>query len=464
MTLLRTAALAGVTIAAGLAAGPALAQTLEEALVSAYQSNPTIGAQRAQARQVDEQVAQAISGWRPTVELFGEISAETRNFNSIGTQDSVPRAIGARIVQPVFRGGQTIAGVRAAENAVRAERARLLAVEQSVLLSAVVAYINVLAADAVLDFEVQNEQRLARFFEATRDRFEVGEVTRTDVFQAEARLARATADRVQREGDVEVARAEYRRVIGSSPQSLTLPPVPKELPAAVDAAVALASDNNPQILAAEYTEKANRDRVDQARGALLPELNLVGEAAKRYEISGLETDSDDARATLNLTVPLYQSGAEYSRLREAKQATAEARQVVDDARRQAIRSATQAWNELAASRARVKAFTTEVKANEVAVEGVEREQAVGTRTVLDVLDTQQDLIDSQRNLVIAKRDEIRFAYQVREATGTLTAEQLRLPVQYYDPSRHYDEVRGKWFGGSSSGDMNDRPPAAAGTK
>lgn len=462
--LLRMAALAGLAVTAGLPAAPSLAQTLEEALAAAYQSNPTLGAQRAQVRQVDERVAQALSGWRPTIEAFGEVSAQRRDFDAAGKQDTVPREIGARIVQPLFRGGRTIAATRAAENAVRAERARLLAAEQSVLLNAVVAYINVLAADAVLDFEVQNEQRLARFLEATRDRFEVGEVTRTDVFQAEARLARATADRVQREGDVEVARAEYRRVIGSPPRSLKLPSVPKELPAGVDAAVAMASDNNPQVLAAEYEEKSNRDRVDQARGELLPELNLSGSAAKQYEIFGNDVDSDEFRATVNLTVPLYQSGAEYSRLREAKQAAAESRQVVDDARRQAIRSATQAWNELNASRARVKAFGTEVKANEVAVEGVEREQAVGTRTVLDVLDTQQDLIDSQRNLVIAKRDEIRFAYQLREAIGTLTAEQLRLPVEYYDPARHYEEVRGKWFGGSSSGDMNDPPPTQVRSK
>ncbi|MBK8909077.1 MAG: TolC family outer membrane protein [Rhodospirillales bacterium] len=449
----------GLVLGSVLFTATASGQTLEEALASAYLNNPELQAQRAQLRQVDEQVPQALSGWRPSAEAFGELGVRRRTFRGdVGGSDSqnlTPREIGGRIVQPLFRGGRTIAATRAAENAVMAARARLLDAQQRVLLAAVSAYVNVLAAQAVVEFEVQNEQRLQRFFQATGDRFDVGEVTRTDVFQSEARLARSTADRLQREGELQVARAEFLRIIGMPPGALQLPTVPPQIPDSLTEAVELASANNPELLAAEYDERRARDRVDQVRGELLPELNLTGEASTGVDAAGDNIEADDLRAAVNLTVPLYQSGAVYSRLREAKQIVAEARDTVNAQRRLAIRDATQAWNEFEAAQAQDKAFGTEVRANEIAVEGVEREQAVGTRTVLDVLDTQQDLIDSQRSLVLAKRDVIRFAYELMSATGTLTAGELQLPVQQYEPGNHYQQVRGKWFGGDSIGDMND---------
>lgn len=451
----------GVVFGALLFGANAHGQTLNEALAAAYSNNPTLLAQRAQLRQTNEGVPQALSGWRPTVEAFGEVGVRRRDINTTGKLDQTPREIGARFVQPLFRGGRTVAATRAAENAVLAARARLLNVEQNILLSGVLSYLNVLAAEAVLEFEIQNEQRLKRFYQATRDRFDVGEVTRTDVFQAEARLARATADRVQREGDLEVARAEYVRIIGVPPGVLQLPDVPADLPNALSGAIDAASSGNPQVVAAEHDEKTARERVDQVRGELLPELSLTGSASKDYDVIGDDLDQSDLRASVNLSLPLYQSGAVYSRLREAKQLVVEARDTTNEQRRRSVRDATQAWNEYEAARARDKAFSTEVHANEVAVEGVEREQAVGTRTVLDVLDTQQDLIDSQRNLVLAKRDVVRYAYEIKSATGDLTAQKLGLGGEYYDPAQHYGEVRNKWFGGSSSGDMNDTPGSAA---
>ncbi len=459
--ILRLAVASGVLLGVAVAAGPTDAQSLEEALIAAYLRNPQLEAQRARLRQTDEQVPQALSGWRPNAELFGSLGGVRRNLDRLDDQSLFQREIGGRIVQPVFRGGQTVAATRRAENAVRADRAELIAVEQAVLRDGTIAYVNVLAAQAVLEFEIQNEQRLARFLQATRDRFEVGEVTRTDLFQAEARLARATADRVRAEGDLESARGQYRNVIGESPGLLEFPKVPENLPGDLDAATALASDNNPTVIQAEYAERSARDGVDQTRGELLPQVSVIGEASHGEDIFSKDTSGQEYRATLDVTIPLYQAGLVYSRLREAKQGVTEALRRVDDARREAVRAATTAWSQFEAAKARVKAFTTEVSANEVAVEGAEREQAVGTRTVLDVLDTQQDLIDSQRNLVVARRDEIRFAAELKEAMGQLTARQLGLAVGYYDPALHYDEVRGRWFGGSSCGDINDPACAAA---
>ncbi|TVR82956.1 MAG: hypothetical protein EA405_05825 [Rhodospirillales bacterium] len=443
------------------------AQSLEEALVSAYLTNPTLAAERAQLRQVDEGVPQALSGWRPSVGLFGDVGVQRRDTRfdndvafgrpgQIGTGgsrsqrlDTVPRQVGVQISQPLFRGGRTMAATRSAENAVRAARARLTATEQDVLRTAVRAYVDVLAQQAVLEFEIQNERRLEQFRQATQDRFDVGEVTRTDVVQAEARLARAQADRVRGEGDLEATRAVYRNVIGEMPRVLQLPSLPTNLPESLSAAIDQAEQMNPRVVAAEFDERSLLDRVDEVRGELLPELSLRGEASRSQDVAGDSTRVNELRATVNLTVPLYQSGAEYSRLRQAKQSVQEQRRFLEQVRRNAAQDVTTAWNDFAAARARVQAFRSEVRANEVAVEGVIQEQAVGTRTVLDVLDTQQDLLDSQRNLVFARRDEIRFAYEVLNAVGTLTVARLELPVEPYDPERHYQDVRGRWVGTGS---------------
>lgn len=425
------------------------AQSLEEALVSAYLTNPTLAAERAQLRQVDEGVPQALSGWRPSVNVFGDAGVQRRDISRTPRRDSAPRQVGVQLDQPLFRGGRTMAATRSAENAVLAARARLTATEQDVLREAVSAYVNVLAQQAVLEFEIQNERRLEQFRQATQDRFDVGEVTRTDVVQSEARLARAQADRVRAEGDLEATRAVYRNVIGEMPGVLQLPPLPSDLPESLGAAIDQAEHMNPRVVAAEFDERSLLDRVDEVRGELLPELSLRGEASRGQDVLGTSDNVTDLRATVNLTVPLYQSGAEYSRLRQAKQSVQEQRRFLEQVRRNAAQDVTTAWNDYAAAQARVQAFRTEVSANEVAVEGVIQEQAVGTRTVLDVLDTQQDLLDSQRNLVFARRDEIRFAYEVLNAVGTLTVARLELPVEPYDPERHYRDVRGRWVGTGS---------------
>jgi TolC family type I secretion outer membrane protein len=259
-------------------------------------------------------------------------------------------------------------------------------------------------------------------------------------------LARASADRVQAEGDLEAARAAYIEVIGTPPTNLTLPEVPADLPESMDVAAELAIEHNPQVVAAEFEERSTADTVDQIRGELLPALSLRGEATRGEDTFLDDGRSDDFRATVNVEVPLYQGGAVYSRVRQAKQAVFEQRRIIDDQRRAAAQVATTAWSNFLAARASVEAFTTEVRANEVAVEGVLREQAVGTRTVLDVLDTQQDLLESQRSLVGARRNELQFAYEVKQAIGTLTAELMRLPVDYYNPEAYYRDVRNQWFG------------------
>lgn len=448
-----------VCVVASLLASPSLAQTLEEALVQAYQTNPTLDAQRAFLRGVDEEVPQALSNWRPTIE--GNLSVGGRRLDGNndsgfrnGSRSLFTREATLGVVQPLFRGGRTLAETRSAENTVTAERASLIDVEQQVLLATVTAYMNVFRDQAVLELQIKNEQRLARQFEASRDRFQVGEVTRTDVFQAEARLARATADRITSEGNLERSRAAYRNIVGSTPGQLQLPPLPSDLPPGLTDTIAISIDNNPSVINAEYEERAALDDVDTVRGELLPQISLRGEATRALETTQNDGRIDTLEALVSIDIPLYQSGAVYSRLRQAKQVAAEARREIDAAQREVIEEATAAWADLDAARAAIVSFRKEVEANEVALEGVEREAEVGARTVLDILDAEQELLDSQVNLVRSQRDEVVASYTVKSAVGDLTAERLGLPVQVYDPRDHYEEVRFKFFGGSSSGDVS----------
>ena len=434
-----------------LALGDANAQTIEDALTIAYRNNPTFLSQRAKLRAIDEGVPQALSDWRPSVEITGSAGLEGIN-NSIATdrgQHREPRSLGMTLTQSLYRGGRTLAATREAENTVHAERARLSETEQDVLLDAATAFMDVFRDEAVLKLNINNEQVLKRQFEATRDRFEVGEITRTDVHQAEARLAGAAADRIESEGNLEASRATYQNIVGmSAPRGLKAPARAYALPDDKATANMTAAVNNPVVVSAEFDRKALEDKVDEVRGELLPTLSVSTGVTRAFESSSQTGRLDTAKLTLNLTVPLYQQGEVFSRLREAKQDVAEQVQIVDKARRDAIEETTRAWESLVTARARVKSFKAQIKANVVALEGVEREAQVGSRTVLDVLDAEQELLDSRVAHVRAQRDELVAVFELKEGMGQLTAREMRLPVEYYDPTGHYRGVRNKWFGGA----------------
>ena len=448
--------LVSMVIASGFHAASASAQTLEEALSAAYSNNPSLAAARAALRATDEQVPQALSGWRPTLSINGSAgTAAIRSPSSTGTnkgQHRDPRSVDITVEQPLYQGGRTVAATRGAENRVEAARARLSSTEQAVMLDAVNAYMNVVRDQAVLELRVNNEQVLRRQLQATEDRFQVGEVTRTDVYQAEARVAGATADRIQAEGDLEISRAQYRNIVGEAPGRLQPPPVPADMPADVNAAIGSALASNPNVLAAGFDERASADGVNQVRGELLPSVTASASASKDYDSIGEHTRVTTYEARVAVSVPLYQSGSVYSRLRSARQTVVENRQNLEAERRAAIEAVTRQWETLATARAAIESFRSQVTANEIALDGVRREAAVGSRTILDVLNAEQELLDSRVNLVGAQRDQIVAIYGVKSASGVLTARALDLPVDYYDPEEHYREVRDKWFGGTSSGD------------
>ena len=441
-----------VAIAFGFAAGvtTAHADTLEEAMAKAYSTNPNILAEQAKLRATDEGVPQALSGWRPTITGTANTGEQLQRSDSTLPMNSYrqPNTESLQISQPLYRGGRTTSGTSQAENNVLSERAKMQGIEQATLLAVVTAYMNVVQGESVLELNRNNEERLQRQLDAANDRFNVGELTRTDVAQAQARVSGATADRIQAEGDLASARAVYRTVVGEEPTKTAAPPIdPAGLPASLDDTVASALARNPNVLAADFTQRASRDNISVVRGALLPTLSLNGTA--QHESDTLST-ADRWRNTLTLllqlNIPIYEAGAVYSQLRAAYEVDRQNQQLLDQARRDARESATRSWDAWQTAKARVASLQTQINANESALDGVQQEALLGSRTVLDILDAEQELLNSQVALVRSTHDATIAAYQVRSSVGTLTAEAMSLPVALYDPNQNYKKVRNKWIG------------------
>ena len=445
----RAALLSGAVVCGVFGVAVADAQTLEEALTNAYLTNPGLQAARAELRATDETVSQAISNWRPNVEFstsagFERVETKSGFFGSRGLRK--PRSGEISVEQSLYRGGQTTAETEQREYEVRAQRAELSEFEQQVLLDAATAYINVVRDQAVVDLQKNNEKVLLRQLEATRDRFTVGEVTRTDVSQAEARLARAKADRIQAEGDLENARTNFERVVGMPPTELSAPDREHQLPETLEIAISTASKENPSVISSLFVEKAAQKNVRRVTGELLPDLSLEGTLRKSADESSVGSTREDASIIATLTIPLYQQGAVMSRVREAKQEAAQRRLEHEDDRREAIEIARTAWEDLQTARARIDAFKIEIQSSDIALEGVRQEANVGSRTVLDVLDAEQELLDAQVNLVRAQRDEFVAATELAAAVGKLTAKEYNLDVDYYNETAHYNKVRDKFYG------------------
>lgn len=436
-------------------AATADAQTLREALARAYETNPTLLARRAEVRATDERVPQALSNWRPRVTTgasIGRTDVDSRGTGSVPTDaQSTPKSINLQVTQPVYRGGRTIAGTNVAEFEVGAARANLVATEQEVFLSASTAYLDVLRAEAVLILQINNEQRLERQLEATQDRFRVGEVTRTDVAQAESRLAAAKADRTRAEGDLLSARTRFERVFGFPPGQLSRPAAFEGLASSKQEAQVLAETANPSLIAQQLQQRAAEERIDLVFGELLPSVNLVGSALRSEDAAGRESETTNYTVEAQLSVPLYQSGSVSSRVREQKELANQRRILVEETRRTAVEQAATAFENWQSALAAIVSLQVEVETAEIALEGVEQEATVGARTVLDVLDAEQALLNSQVRLVTAERDAFVRGFELLVATGRMTATYLGLPVEQYDPGAHYRAVRNKWWGTRAPG-------------
>tara|TARA_R110002110_G_scaffold59726_3_gene168705 strand:+ start:2785 stop:4203 length:1419 start_codon:yes stop_codon:yes gene_type:complete len=464
-SLIRFISLAlGTTALTGLLAfSPASAETLTDALAAAYQTNPTLQAQRAQLRATDEGVPQALSGWRPSLQAQGSYGAtsSTTTFDVAGSLFSASSVLTAnlrpvngavRLSENIFAGGRTVNATDQAEATVQAGRETLLSVEQTTLLNAVQAYMGVIGDASVVELNRSNVEVLKRQLEATTDRFRVGELTRTDMAQSEARLSLARTNLTLAEAQLTASRSFYERIVGQLPGTLERPAAVSGLPATEEEAREIAARNNPTLLAARHAEEASREAISVAKGALLPSLDLQARYQYGRNVSSTVLNSEESSVLGVLTIPLYQSGTEYSAVRQAKEQNNQSRLEIMAAMRQVDESVRNAWEILRASRAAITSTREQVNASSVALEGVRQESEVGARTTLDVLNAEQESLNARVTLVGAERDLAVAEYGLLAAIGKLTARNLQLPVEYYDPTENYDEVRNKWIGFGTAGD------------
>lgn len=440
-------------VASSALVSPVAAETLQDALANAYANNPALEAARAQQRAVDEGVSQARGGWRPQIEASGSIGRSwTSERIDLDGNITVPgraqtaKTYGVSMVQPVFRGLRTVNEVSQAKNQVMAGRESLLNAEQQVLLDAVTAYMNVKRDEAVLELNRNNVQVLQRQLDATRDRFNVGEVTRTDVAQSEARLSRAISDRTSAEAALTASRAFYKRVIGDMPGTLAEPAGMPPLPETEDYALETALADNPLANAARYAEKASSYGVGAAASGLLPQVNLRAGYNRSLDTSPLTPDLTTKQVVAELRVPLYEAGVQSSLTRQARQINSQRKLLIVDAERTVTEGLRNAWENLREARSRLQSDQAQARASEIALDGVRQEAEVGARTTLDVLNAEQEALDARVALVRTHRDEVVASYGLLSAMGHLTAEKLNLPVAVYDPARNYDRVSDQIWG------------------
>lgn len=437
-------------IATPLVQGPsASAETLRQALASAYGANPRLDAERARLRAVDEEVPRALSGYRPRVTGSADagLSRVETNPGSASAGDARPWGYSLTVAQTVFNGLRTTNAVDEAEAQVRAGREQLRGVEQEVLLDAVTAFADVVRDGEALRLREANVAALSREVSATQARQAAREVTLTDVAQARARLARALALQDLARGNLKSSRAAYKRVVGHPPTGLVAPTPPKQLlPRTIDEALAVAERESPGIIGALYRETADRHGVARIRGELLPEVRLEASFGSRHRLHGGIDDQDTASITGRLSMPLYEGGETYARVRQAKHRHVARLQEVEQARQETQAAVTQAWSWYQATRGQLRASRMGVDAARTALDGVRTEERAGQRTVLDLLNAEQELLDAEVQVVNARRELVVAAYTLIAQTGRLTASELSLADPAYDAEAHYLEVRNRWFG------------------
>jgi outer membrane protein len=454
-----TAASAVVLLLAQIGPTPALADTIEAALVRAYQNNPQLNAQRAQVRSTDENVPQALSGYRPKVSLTA--SAGYQYSDSLTTSGgsptqivrtethgtNPPRSVGATVTQTLFNGQQTANRTRAAESQVSGAREALRVLEQTVLLNAATIYMDYLRDSAIVEVQKSNVRVLEQTLKQTQDRFNVGEVTRTDVAQSEAQLAAGKTQELTAESNLVTTKSNFRRIIGNEPSNEAPgSPVDRFLPNSLPSAVELSLVENPNVTAAMFGIDVNYLQVKINEGALLPTVTLQASVQQSYEQTLITPRQFGASAVAQVSVPIYQGGAEYSLIRQSKENLTQQRLVLEQTRDQTRANTVTAWGQLAAGKAQVSSAQSQVTASEVALNGVREEAKAGQRTTLDVLNAQQALVNARVALVTAQHDRVVASYAVLNAVGRLSPQVLRLPTQTYDPSVHYQQVRDSWFG------------------
>jgi outer membrane protein len=434
------------------------AETIESALARAYEENPQLNAQRASVRATDEYIPQALSGYRPKVGATATVGAQRADLTDVTTTPNgnvytplgttaAPYSYGMSVTQNVFNGFQTANRTRTAESQVMAAREGLRVLEQTILLNGATSYMDVLRDTAIVQIQQGNVATLRQVLEQTKKRFSVADVTATDVSQAAAQLAQAESALLAAQATLATSKGNYRVIIGVDPQGLvSAAPVDRFAPPTLPGAFALGDQNNPNITAGMYGVDVAYLQVKINEGALYPTMNIQAAFQQQYQPLPGEQSLFTAGITGQLSIPLYQGGAEYALIRQSKEGAAQQRLNLDLVRRQVRASVTQAWAQLTAAKGELEKAKIAVSEAEATLNGMRKEARVGERTTFDVLNAQQVLVNTRTTLVQAQRDRVVSSYNLLAAVGRLSPQVLSLPVSIYDPSVHYHQVRDAWSG------------------
>ena len=446
-----------------LAPSPATAETLFSALARAYRGNPELNQNRAGLRARDEETTKAWGGMRPKASISASAGPQFSNIKiPAGREQNTnqrrfiydeykgyPRGATLNLSQTLFDGGRTEGAVGQAEANVFAGRASLRLGEQSILQNGATAYMNVLRDTAILGLRKNNIAVLEQQLAQTRDRFEIGEVTRTDIAQSEASLAQARSEFYAAQAVVKSSVATYRQIVGVEPKRLEPGrPVEKLLPKSMNEAISIALVEHPSVVVAQHQVDAAAQAVKVAESVLAPTLSVGAQVSQQYDsfLGSPQSRQFSAQASGQLNVPLYQGGGDYASIRQAKEQLGQARLTADLQRDGARAVVVSTFGQLEAARASIVSSEAAAKAAEVALAGVREEAKVGQRTTLDVLNARQALLNARVGVVIAQRDRVVASYAALAAVGRLSARDLDLDVALYDPTIHYDQVKDKWFG------------------
>lgn len=442
-----------VAIASSFFSISAKAEMLEDALVRAYQSNPQINATRAQQRATDENVPQALAGYRP--QILASLSAGLQSVrnqlpdNTMQSSTLKPWTIGVTVTQTLFNGFKTANSVRVAELQVRSGREALRNTGQGVLLDAVTAYMNVIANQALMETQRSNVAFLRETLGVTKRRLDAGDVTPTDTAQAEARLSRGLADLNAAEVALAVSRATYEQVIGVAPGQLApAQTVDRYVPQSRQHTVDTAARENPAVIAASYDVDVASTTIRVAESSLMPQVTVQGSVSRDVQTDSTlgTTRTDQASVVGQVTVPIYDGGTAAAQIRQSKELASQSRLVLQQVRNQAQSAAVSAWVTNEGTKIALAAAESEVKAATIALQGVQREAQAGQRTTIDVLNSQQDLTAARSRQITAQRDRVIASYTLLSAVGRLDVRTLGLNTPDYLPEVHYYQVRDAWHG------------------
>ncbi|MEY3527132.1 MAG: hypothetical protein RI997_1241 [Pseudomonadota bacterium] len=424
----------------------ASADTIESALAKAYMNNPDFNAQRAALRATDEGVQRARAGLLPSVSASSSLGRQSSTYNSSNEVLS-PRTLGVSVTQSLYNGARVTNQIDQSEKSVLAAREQLRSVEQKVLFGASSGYMAVVRDTAVLKVRQANINVLKEQLRQTEDRFNVGEVTRTDVAQVSAQLAAAEAERSAAQASLASSVASYQQIIGSMPDALAdAVPLVNMVPTSLDQALLIGQADHPDIRAARFSVDIAAAGVKIAQGELMPSLSLKGSLTHANDYKSADDEYNDASIVASLTIPLYEGGEVHARVRQLKETLGQRRLEADSALRAVIAEISSAWSQYITSQARIKAAETQIEAATVALNGTREEAKVGQRTTLDVLIADQTLLGAQVNLVTAQTDRVVASYRVLSSVGKLSANSLGLKVKGYDAKVHYDKVKGRLYG------------------